>query len=283
MHEAHQHVVRTVLISLFTQGLGCAASLGTTPRAAEAFASLGVIAALFAACGGSVYAALGRRAVCGGVLTLWALRLSAYLFVRNRPPKVPLFSLAVSRTVWSAAAALPVVLLIASPQADDGFRYFEIVALSFSLVALALETVADVDKYHWHTCKTGPVITAGVWSLSRHANLAGEGMFHVSLCAACVRGSAYSAVSICVALAMVWHLAANDFGPVVCSERSRAVLLHRDAVYEEYARSTSVYFPIPPAAWRRMGVRARYVLFEREDWRRGAAISLIASATAGGM
>lgn len=113
--EPHYHVVRTVLVALFTQGVGCALSTMTTPRAAEAFATLGASVAVLVACQESVFHVAGRRAMCGGLLVLWSLRLSAHLFVRNRPPRIRLSSLAISRTMWSAAAALPVVLLIATP------------------------------------------------------------------------------------------------------------------------------------------------------------------------
>lgn len=279
MTGPHHHVIRTVLIALFTQGVGCAVSIWTTPRVAEAFAALGATAAVFVACGGSVFRVAGRRAVCGGFLTVWSLRLSIHLFMRNRPPKIPLSSLAISRTAWSAAAALPVVLLIATPSADDGFMAYEALAIAFAATSLALETVADIEKNWWHRAKEGPVVTEGVWSISRHANLAGEGMFHLALCATCVRGSSYAAVSCFVALAMLWHLALNDYGPLVCSERTRAVLYEHSVLYDEYVKSTSVYWPIPKIAWRAMGIRAKRLLFDREDWRRGAALSIIASVT----
>ena len=281
MRSPHHHVARTALAALVTQAFGCLASLHTSARAAEAFAALGAAAAIAVALIDTApAAALGRR-LCGSALvTLWSLRLSIFLHARNRPPAVALHVLAVSRTLWSAGAALPAVLLLAAVNAPDNFTPVEISYATIAAAALLLETRADAEKWRWH-CKPdgGPVVTKGSWAFSRHANYAGEASFHCAVWALCARGAAYPALSGLSCLFMVWHMLFSNAGPLVVSERTRAVVLAKDASYASYVADTSAVVPMPSVVWRRIGPVGRTLLFERLDWRRGAFLPLLATAT----
>jgi len=188
----HHSAVRTVLIVLSTQGLGCMLSSLTSARTVEAFAALGSTLSVFVAASTTgAYVGAGRRCMCGALLVVWSLRLSAYLYIRNIPPNVPLKSLAISRTLWSCGASLPVVLLFATVSAPDSILRYEWAAAVLAVVFLVLEHLADAEKWIWHCDNRSneAVVTSGVWSLSRHANLAGEGLFHVALCVLCIRGA----------------------------------------------------------------------------------------------
>ena len=281
MGHPHHHVARTAVAALATQAVGCLASMQTTGRAAEAFAALGAAAAVAVALlDAAPTSALGRRAAAVLLLTLWSVRLSAYLHARNLPPPVPVRTLAISRTLWSVGAALPVVLLLAVVGAPDAFTRGEAAAAAVAAAALALEARADAEKWRWHTKPdSGPVVTTGTWAYSRHANYAGEALFHVAMWWLCARGAAYPLVSLCSCVVMTWHMALSRSGPLVVSEQTRALVFENDAVYAAYVASTSVIVPLPAALWRSIGPAGRGALLERADWRRGALLPLLAVAT----
>ena len=138
-----------------------------------------------------------------------------------------------------------------------------------------------MEKWRWHVKPDGgPVVTSGTWSVSRHANYAGEASFHAAMWALCARGAAYPGASCASCVAMVWHLLLSPAGPLVVSERTRAVVFDKDVAYAAYVAATSVVVPMPRALWLALGRAGRGALLERDDWRKGAALTLLATATA---
>lgn len=269
------HVAFTVLISVAVQVLGTALSVIISPRCIDSVGVLGAAAAVAAsvAAEGGVPPA-GRRAAAAALVCAWALRLSAYLYWRNRPSGVGAAALSLSRTLWSVCAALPAVLLVAS-DANDVVGVVEAVATLLAVVALVVEALADAQKARWWRRRSGavdpPVLTAGLWALSRHPNLFGEALFHAAVWALAARGAPCAWATLTVVWGMGWHVALSDDGPVVTAERMRAVVHASSASYRDYVARTSVFVPMPPGAWAAIGPRARSALFESSDWRRGAA------------
>lgn len=282
MYTPHHHLALTGTAALGAQLAGSGVSLVAGVRYADAFAALGASAAALASAwvSGSVRR-FGRRWVAVALLAAWSVRLSVFLFARNKPSAVRLAALATSRTLWSAGAALPVVLLLSS-SAPDTLTAGERLAAFAGAAAIALEAAADRSKSAWWRgagpTEEDPVLAEGLWALSRHPNLFGEALLHLALCALTVRGADLVWLSVLGAAAMASHVALGNSGPLVALERRKAVMLAKNAAYAEYVSSTSVFVPLPRRAWAALGPRARALLFERKDWHKDATVELLISA-----
>jgi steroid 5-alpha reductase family enzyme len=74
--------------------------------------------------------------------------------------------------MWSIGAALPTVLLLATPEAPDSITTFELIGALFCLLNVVLQGVADQQKAAWHESggeklKGEPLLTTGLWGMSR--------------------------------------------------------------------------------------------------------------------
>jgi len=78
-------------------------------------------------------------------------------------------------------------------------------------------------------------------------------------------------------LVMIWHLAMSSAGPLVMSERVRAVLHASDSAYADYVDGTSVFFPMPQSAWKRLPPHLKRMMFDRPDWKRGSSLQIMST------
>lgn len=271
----YRHVALALVVAAAVQVLTLAASLAAGVRAVDALAGAGAAAIVGAVTWLDPPPRAGRRAAAVALLLAWALRLGYHLYSRNKPPRVGVHVLVVARALWSFGAALPVLLLLASPTAPDTLRPVEVAACVAAAAALLVQAGADSQKSRWRRDPGGgaPVCGCGMWSWSRHPNLFGEAVFHWALWAVTARGT--SALTVAAPALMAWHLAAHDMGPLVVQERGRALAHNADQTYARYVESTSPVLPMPPGVWAAAPAGVRAVLLERPDWKAGAVIALL--------
>lgn len=126
-------------------------------------------------------------AVLVSMVTLWGVRLAAYLFirvliikrdkrfdgVRENPVKFGLFWLLQAISIW--VILLPASAAISSNQTAT-IALWQWVAIVGWVVGLAVETVADWQKFLFKLKpeNKGKWISTGLWGVSRHPNYFGE-------------------------------------------------------------------------------------------------------------
>jgi steroid 5-alpha reductase family enzyme len=200
-----------------------------------------------------------RLLLLATAVTLWGLRLGAYLLWRNhgqpedaryaamrrhhgaRFPLVSLVSVFALQGVLQVAVGLPLAVVAAEPGAS---RLGALDAFGVALFAagLAIESVADLQlaRFKADPASAGRVMDRGLWAWTRHPNYFGDclawwGIFGVALAApfgwAALPGPA-----------LMTFLLLRVSG-VALLERS---IGKRRPAYAEYAARVPAFFPRPP-------------------------------------
>ena len=199
-----------------------------------------------------------RFALTAAVLGLWGLRLTAnflrgwrglnhedwrYTAYRRhgliRYWPISLSGLQLMPTLLVFGAMLPVYALTRDPGAAVG--WLDGLAAVVALAALALESVADEQRYHF-TASPGDAdfIRSGVWAWSRHPNYLGEvafwwGIFLFGLAAG--GGNAWTVIGAVAMTALFW------FVSIPLMERR---MRQRRPGYPAYAERVPRLFPRVP-------------------------------------
>ncbi len=191
------------------------------------------------------------------LVTIWALRLSLHIGLRNRgKPEDPRYrkwreewgSLAAVRAyfqVFLLQALLAVVIL--SPVTyvlaggRPGLGWLDLLGGVVWLLGFAFETIGDfqLGQFKKDPGNRGRVITSGLWKYTRHPNYFGEvtlwwGLWLIACAAPGGWKTVIGPATITVLILFV----------------SGIPLLERkyegDVEFEKYRRRTSVFFPLPP-------------------------------------
>lgn len=196
--------------------------------------------------------------ILAGMILLWALRLTVYLFVRilriQRDPrfdgvrehfwKFLRFWVFQGLVVWTLM--LPATLWFPKAAGWDAFKGAGLLIWAAGLV---IETLADLQKYRQKTTPRGRArwVESGLWKYSRHPNYFGEllcwwGVF--LYVATDLEGlgalAALGPLTLTVLLVFVTGI------PIL--ERQADRQWGRDAAYREYKERTSVLIPWPARA-----------------------------------
>ncbi|CAM1311503.1 Uncharacterised protein g5712 [Pycnogonum litorale] len=203
-----------------------------------------------------------RQCLVTGMVTLWGLRLSAFLFYRilkigtdNRfdDRRDNLLKFAIFWTfqaVWAFTVSLPVIF-VNSPLKDSeefpaAMNALDIIGTIFFSVGFLIESVADIQKYNFKmdSANRGQWCDVGLWKLSRHPNYFGEIMVWWSIFAiscSVLEGPEWSAV----------------LGPVLitcillfCREKAANEKYSGDDEYKAYKEQTSVLILVPPSLFK---------------------------------
>ena len=189
-------------------------------------------------------------------VTLWGLRLSLYIFFRNRgKPEDPRYRK--WRNEWGTHAAiraflqlflfqgiLMVIILIPATYVLEyggpDLKWLDVAGAAVFLCGFVAETVADFQKYRFKSnpLNRGRFISAGLWKYSRHPNYFGEVTFWW--------GIWLTACSVSGGWLTIW-------GPITITCLilfvSGIPLLEKryegNREYEAYKRRTSAFFPLP--------------------------------------
>lgn len=213
--------------------------------------------ALIAAAVGDGWA--GRRLLLLALTALWGLRLGAYLFWRNhgqpedyryvamrrhhgeRFPWVSLYTVFALQGAIMWVVSLPVQVAAAAPVPAHWTLLDGLGALLWCL-GFFFEAVGDAQlaRFKADSANRGKVMDRGLWRYTRHPNYFGDfcvwwGLYLVALSAP---GTWWTAVGPALMAFMLMRVSG-----VPMLERSIA---KRRPDYEEYARRTSSFFPLPP-------------------------------------
>jgi steroid 5-alpha reductase family enzyme len=217
---------------------------------------LGFVIAVWAAYPASPVDAPTDRALLMAVLvTVWGLRLTGYLFWRNRGKgedrryqqmrrKTPdnfwlvsLYKVFGLQAVLMWVVAVPAVVTWAS---DSPLFWLDYVGVGLWLIGLVFESVGDIQlaRFKSRPDSKGRVMDRGLWRYTRHPNYFGDFCVWWGMYLVAAAGGAW------------WTV----FSPIVMSalliRYSGAGLLEKTITrrrpgYEEYIRTTNAFFPGP--------------------------------------
>ncbi len=198
-----------------------------------------------------------RQWLLVGLTTIWGLRLSIHLFVRNHGggedfryramrkhwgPRFPLISLATVfglQGVLMFVVSLPVQVGQADATPDIGFIAY--LGIAVWLVGMLFETIGDMQlaQFKKDPDNKGKVMNTGLWRYTRHPNYFGD---------ACVW---WGIGLVAAETGLVWCLIGPAVMTVLLRRVSGVTLLERSMVkrrpgYTEYVAMTSPFIPRPP-------------------------------------
>jgi len=191
------------------------------------------------------------------LITLWGIRLGAYLFTRiskikkdNRFDdirgnffKFLGFWLLQALTIW--IVLIPAILFL-SQITDPKFYTISIVSIPIFLLALSIETIADWQKFIFKLDpkNKGKWIDTGIWHYSRHPNYFGEILVWWSLfiyITPYISGLQY--LSIIGPLFISFMLLFVSGIPLL--EKKNDQRYKDNSAYQKYKNSTSLLIPLP--------------------------------------
>lgn len=202
-----------------------------------------------------------RELVILGVLTIWALRLTYFLGLRNLKKSEEDLRYQKMRSSWEPkhwvlksyfyvfifqALLLTVInlsvlqALAMAPQALD-FIFF--VGLSLWIFGFIFESVADeqLKQFKNQKNKTSPIMNQGLWSWSRHPNYFGEVVQWWGLWLMCLNVSQPYQWWTVISPILITYLIIKVSGIPMLE-----VLMKDRPGYQDYAQRTSKFFPWPP-------------------------------------
>jgi steroid 5-alpha reductase family enzyme len=193
-----------------------------------------------------------------GMVLLWALRLAAYLYYRNRVRKTEDFRYRSWREDWGDnwiwvtfwrvfmlqgffmwVIALPIMLC--ADQLSATLNPWGIIGLALFLFGWLFETIADQQMLLFKSKEEhkGKIITSGLWKYSRHPNYFGESLCWWGIFCFTLQFE-HSIWGIASPLVLTWLLTSVSGVPLLEKR-------YRDNLeFQDYARRTSVFFPWPP-------------------------------------
>ena len=196
-----------------------------------------------------------RPAVVLGLLFVWGVRLSVYLFWRNagkgedyryqamrkrQGPRFPMKSLFTVFWMQAILAWIVSLPLLAAVDGTNAWGVFDYVGLVFWVIGISFEAVGDfqLSRFKADPSNQGKVMDRGVWALTRHPNYFGDfmvwwGFFLFALGA----GGWWSFLGPLLMSALLMRV-------------SGAALLEKKLGktregYAEYVRTTNGFFPGP--------------------------------------
>ena len=143
-----------------------------------------------------------RQIVASLFIMLWGARLSAFLLFRilktgkddrfddKRDKFFPFLGFWVAQMLWVWIVTLPVTILnspnVLQYRQPSFGKATDIIGIIFYVIALVIESVADIQKYRFKQSEEGKqpgaVCNVGFFNWSRHPNYFGEIMIQVCKC-----------------------------------------------------------------------------------------------------
>lgn len=201
---------------------------------------------------------VARVLILAAMSTLWGLRLSIFLLVRNwghaedkryaamrakhgsRFVQVSLFSVFWLQAVILWFVALPIQVAVIR-NASQPLSAFDATGIAIWAVGVFFETVGDAQlaRFKSHPDNAGKVMDQGLWAWTRHPNYFGDFCVWWGIYLVAAMGSA--GWTILSPLVMSWLL--MKVSGVTLLEKT---IGDRRPDYAEYKRRTSAFFPRPP-------------------------------------
>jgi len=198
----------------------------------------------------------GRRLLLGGLLALWALRLTTYIFLNriwNRPedgryvrmrehwgPRAPLHFLWFFQAQALLAVLFVVPAWLAARRPDPFPSWFDLAAIPVWLLAVAGESVADAQlaKFRGDPAHRGRTCRTGLWRVSRHPNYFFEWVHWWTYV---VAGVTASLGWLTLIGPLLMYLFLNRVTGIPHTEAQ--ALISRGDDYRRYQRETPAFFP----------------------------------------
>jgi len=198
-----------------------------------------------------------RSALAVVLVSLWALRLAAYIGLRKlrHPGEDPRygkmrerhgsrFGLVSLFTVFGFQALVAWVVSLplqgAAASTNDGLGPLAYVGVALWLVGIVFEAGGDLQmqRFKANPDNQGTVMDRGLWRYTRHPNYFGDFAVWWGLFAIALDGGAWwSVVSPLVMTLLLTRVSGKDLLEKSMSERPG---------YEEYVQQTSGFIPLPP-------------------------------------
>ena len=200
-----------------------------------------------------------RRALVMALAGVWGVRLGRHLLRRvsreaedgryrqlrrewGASGQRRLFLFFQVQAVWAVLFAAP--MLAAGENARAPLAWFDAAGVAIWIVAVAGEASADrqLARFRANPANRGAVCRHGLWRYSRHPNYFFEWLHWWAYVLLAI-GSPYWWVPPAGALVMLWFLMKITGIPPTEAQALRS----RGEAYRDYQRTTSAFFPWPPA------------------------------------
>ena len=190
------------------------------------------------------------------LLTLWALRLSVFLIIRNwgededrryqeiRANNEPNFNIKSIYIIFGLQAVLAWIIsipLLMALSANIDIGVIEVIATGIWMIGFLFEAIADLQLYRFKSNpeNKGKVLDTGLWAYSRHPNYFGEfliwwGYFLFALSSG-AWWTVFSPVLMTLLLMKVSGVSLMEKG-----------ITERRANYRQYIETTNAFFPGKP-------------------------------------
>ncbi len=199
-----------------------------------------------------------RSLAIAAAITVWALRLGPFLFLRVRrdgedrrfrqiKPNFPAFLMTWTlQGLWvslTAAAALAALLASESTPPDWTLA----AGLALWTLGFAVEVTADAQKTRFRAAPENRdrYITSGLWAWSRHPNYLGEIVLWVGIAVIAAPALEAWQLATLVSPVFVWLLLTRISGVRMLEARANR-RWRDDPGYRDYVRRTNTLLPLPP-------------------------------------
>ncbi|MDQ2083067.1 DUF1295 domain-containing protein [Xanthobacteraceae bacterium Astr-EGSB] len=202
-----------------------------------------------------------RQAMVAALAAAWSLRLGFHIARRShgadddpryRQMAETWGAEAPRRMFWflqaQAVAGVPLVVAVAlaAHHPAAGVRLQDVIGTILFLVALAGEATADVQLRRFKASPAADrLCRTGLWGWSRHPNYFFEWLAWISYPVIAIGdGHGLGWLSLAAPIVMYWLLVHVSGIPPLEAQMERT----RGAAFRDYRRTTSPFFPLPPAA-----------------------------------
>lgn len=199
----------------------------------------------------------GRQTLLAVLVTIWGIRLSAYLAIRNlgkgedyryqamrrrwggRFPLISLGTVFLLQAVLMWIVSLPVQVSMANPGEPTPIAWLGVAVWA---TGIFFEAVGDwqLARFKADPANAGTVMRTGLWRYTRHPNYFGDFAVWWGLFLVAVTGTS-----------MLWTVAGPLLMSFLLMRVSGVAMLERTIGrrrpgYEDYVRTTNAFFPGPP-------------------------------------
>lgn len=207
-----------------------------------------------------------------GMIAVWAIRLSIYLFRRFaahsgedaryasmrerggtafRWTSLPSVFILQALVMWVIASPLHTALTL--PVAVEIGKVLPGIAVVLFCAGFAIESIADhqLARFRRENPASGNILRSGLWAWSRHPNYFGEALiwWGLGLYALALTGSLFSLIGPMVLTIVLVAITGKLTDTHMQSSRGTA--------FSEYKRSTSGFVPIPASLFQRIARKSR--------------------------
>ena len=190
------------------------------------------------------------------LVSIWAVRLGSYLFIRilkdgedkrfreikHNPPRF--FLTWTLQGLWVFLTLLSVEACFLSPKPSESYNHYVALGCAVWLLGFTIEVIADKQKktFRADSKNKGDFITSGLWSYSRHPNYAGEITLWLGISLIALPSfSGLLNLGLISPLFVYWLLSRVSGVPML--EESALKRWGEDPRFQEYLNKTPVLFP----------------------------------------